>query len=388
MNAMAKKGMAILFSTAIIAGSITGCGKSSVSKNENGIFTNSKYQEEGMVNITGEEFHYSDETGLLSTSAGLGVELKNQDILDLINTGNLLITMTAGMGDEEYGFEFNYITNAANELLSSVPETASDEEMEPIMAQYDEHADEYQFLYAQIVRIPEDSNNQDAKLIKEKMEKNYKNVEELGIIGDDHYYFAYNTDYSSLTLEDEEKDSLKKMVDNVEILKNGICIFPAADDKEDTSENNVKSINNFNAKTLDGKEISDSVFADYDLTMINIWATYCGPCKAEMKDLAELYESLPEGTNMLSICTDGEDEADLAQQIMDKNNCQFPVLLPNDQLTDSLLNYITGVPTTYFVDSFGNVVGDPIVGSRSQEDYRKELEERMKSLGTAMEIQK
>ena len=44
---------------------------------------------------------------------------------------------------------------------------------------------------------------------------------------------------------------------------------------------------------LDGNEVDSSIFADYDLTMINIWATFCNPCLSEMPELAELSSTQP-----------------------------------------------------------------------------------------------
>ena len=109
--------------------------------------------------------------------------------------------------------------------------------------------------------------------------------------------------------------------------------------------------------------MSDAVFADYRLTMVNIWATFCSPCIEEMPELQELYGQLPEGVNMITICVDGESETELAQEIYDSIDGTFAVVLADKDLLKGFLTRISGVPTTVFVDSQGRVIGDFQLGA-------------------------
>jgi hypothetical protein len=104
-----------------------------------------------------------------------------------------------------------------------------------------------------------------------------------------------------------------------------------------------------------------------------------------MKDLAELHKSLPKNVNMTSICTDAADESELAQKIIDSNNGKFKVIIPDKKLTESLLKYVPCVPTTFFVDKVGNVIGDPVVGALSKEGYMKEIKNRLELEGNSNE---
>ena len=46
----------------------------------------------------------------------------------------------------------------------------------------------------------------------------------------------------------------------------------------------------FTTEDLDGNKITNELFADNKITMINIWGTFCGPCIREMPELAKLSE--------------------------------------------------------------------------------------------------
>ena len=50
----------------------------------------------------------------------------------------------------------------------------------------------------------------------------------------------------------------------------------------------VTVFENFTAQDLDGNPVDESIFQGYDVTMINLWGTFCGPCLQEMPDLGEL----------------------------------------------------------------------------------------------------
>lgn len=135
----------------------------------------------------------------------------------------------------------------------------------------------------------------------------------------------------------------------------------------------------FSTITLDGEEIDNTVFADAEITMVNIWGTFCGPCINEMPDLEKLYQELPEGCALLGLLTDvyGDQNLDAANQIVEKTGVTYVNIIPDETLYQFLSDNITGVPTTLYVDSEGNILGG-VVGARSMEKYLEILQTLVK----------
>lgn len=123
----------------------------------------------------------------------------------------------------------------------------------------------------------------------------------------------------------------------------------------------------FTATDLDGNTVTESIFAEKDLTVLNIWGTFCGPCIGEMPELGEWAEEMPDNVQMLGLIIDisGEDDTehrDLAVDITQKAGANFTNLIANADFSP-ILRDVVGVPTTLFIDGGGNIVGDPIVGA-------------------------
>lgn len=107
----------------------------------------------------------------------------------------------------------------------------------------------------------------------------------------------------------------------------------------------------FKLKDLEGKSVQ---LADYKgkIVLLNFWATWCGPCQAEMPSMQAFYEkNKASGIVMLAINI-GETE-DIVRNYMEENAFTFPVLLDEDQ--QIALDYsIEGIPTTYIVGKDGH----------------------------------
>ena len=159
-------------------------------------------------------------------------------------------------------------------------------------------------------------------------------------------------------LGEQDKKNLDALITNSEKFINASCVFPSSNEKS-----NMKD---FNAKTLDGGIFSQEDLKKYDLTMVNIWTTWCSSCVEEMSELQALYEKLPENMNMISICPNADTETELAKEILSKNGCKFPTLIPDEKLQESLIDYVDAYPTTVFIDSEGNIIGDAQIGAPSQ----------------------
>lgn len=134
----------------------------------------------------------------------------------------------------------------------------------------------------------------------------------------------------------------------------------------------------FTAKDLDGNTVTESIFSDKELTVVNIWGTFCTPCVEEMPALGEWAKELPNNVQVVGLITDisGDDDTkhrDLAVQITEKAGADFVQIIGNQDFS-SVLNWVTGVPTTLFVDKNGKIVGEPIVGA-DVEGYKKFVED-------------
>lgn len=138
----------------------------------------------------------------------------------------------------------------------------------------------------------------------------------------------------------------------------------------------------FTATDLDGSTVTESIFAEKDLTVLNIWGTFCGPCIGEMPELGEWAKEMPDNVQIVGLIIDinGEEDTehrDLAVDITQQAGVDFTNLIANADFAP-ILKDVIGVPTTLFIDGDGNIVGDPIVGANVDgyktfvEDYLNE----------------
>lgn len=143
----------------------------------------------------------------------------------------------------------------------------------------------------------------------------------------------------------------------------------------------LQSIQNLTFKTtdLDGNVVTQDIFKKATVTMLNIWATWCPPCKAELPDIGRLEKVYREkGCAVVAICSDVTDEDDSAledaKEIIKDSECDFVVLRKNASL-DAIYNNIQAYPTTLFFDKDGNIIGNVIIGGRSEEEFAKALDD-------------
>lgn len=139
------------------------------------------------------------------------------------------------------------------------------------------------------------------------------------------------------------------------------------------------SFSNFTAIDLNGKTVTEDIFKGKKLTMINIWATFCGPCIKEMPDLEILSkEYADKDFQIIGIVCDvsyvsGGYNDSLYQDalnIVQSTGVTYKNLLPSKSLDLIKLNEVFSVPETIFVDENGEIVGQNFVGSRSLESWK------------------
>jgi thiol-disulfide isomerase/thioredoxin len=117
-----------------------------------------------------------------------------------------------------------------------------------------------------------------------------------------------------------------------------------------------------------GKRVTFDEFRS-KLTVVNFWATWCGPCKRELPDLVELSKELaPQGVTFLGISTDaGSGAPDKVAEFIGTYGIPYTVLLSNEELEEAFGN-ITGLPTTILVGPDGAIL-KTIVGARSKAQF-------------------
>ena len=139
---------------------------------------------------------------------------------------------------------------------------------------------------------------------------------------------------------------------------------------------------------LDGNEVDSELFAEHQMTMINIWATFCNPCLSELPELAKEYAQTPGGVQIVGICTDVldqkgnqvEEQIDLAKQALRLTGADYQNLVPDKAFLNVLMESIPGVPTTFFVDSQGKLLGEAVVGARKKEAWQEIVDARLQLL--------
>ena len=109
----------------------------------------------------------------------------------------------------------------------------------------------------------------------------------------------------------------------------------------------------FSLAGLDGKPVT-LAGSKGKVILLNFWATWCGPCRAEIPDLVELQNKYKEHLQILGLVVDDDDQ-DAIKDFADKFGINYPVALAT---IDIRLQYggIPALPTSFVLDSEGRIV--------------------------------
>ena len=152
------------------------------------------------------------------------------------------------------------------------------------------------------------------------------------------------------------------------------------------------NIGTFKTKDINGNEYTEKLFSDYDLTMVNVFTTWCSPCVEELPYLQQLSEEMQNNKNskvqVIGIVLDSagkdgktdETVLDKAQTLQSEVQITYPLLIPDSQNMNGRLKEVQSVPETFFVDSRGNIVGETYSGSHTLNEWREIINEEMKNL--------
>lgn len=123
----------------------------------------------------------------------------------------------------------------------------------------------------------------------------------------------------------------------------------------------------FTVSLTDGTTATLSeLLKDKDLVVLNIFASWCGPCEREFPEMETVYQANSDRMVILSVSGDPADTMEIISAYKDSHSLSFPMGLAGDALE---FLTIPGFPTSIFVDRNGNVGFVKVGAFASQEDF-------------------
>ena len=209
---------------------------------------------------------------------------------------------------------------------------------------------------------------------------------EIGSSSDGKYKYYLSTNKDA-------DESLKKEVEKIDVTLTEMTPFQqlsAFDQPQETSNaGDSTNVGKFETKGVDGKDYTEKVFSDYDLTLVNVFTTWCSPCVNEIPELEKLYEEMKEkGVGVVGVVLDtvgddakqNEDTVKKAGVLQEKTKASYPFLIPDSTMMNGRLNGISAFPETFFVDKEGNIVGETYSGSHSLDEWKEIVEKELENV--------
>jgi thiol-disulfide isomerase/thioredoxin len=178
---------------------------------------------------------------------------------------------------------------------------------------------------------------------------------------------------------------MKKISLSILILVSFLIIFNAADDKKNNYDANKvkdlisklgggapkKTMKFFDGSLMDmnGKKVKLSDFSG-KVILLNLWATWCPPCRAEMPSIEKLHKEYSNKNFMIVAVSQGEN-LDTVKKFV-KGTYSFPIFVDiNNEISK---NYSSGsIPTTYIIDKEGYILAGFVGGREWDSKEVKEL---------------
>ena len=170
-----------------------------------------------------------------------------------------------------------------------------------------------------------------------------------------YLYMAYNPDFAGLVTPEyaDEYAALCGMKD--EIASAFTCYVPFNEYGE--MDNHVIRVT---GTDLDGNPVSlEELCSQHAVSLVNIWATWCGPCINELSGLQAIYtRNLDNDCGMIGLMIDQDIEE--ARELLSENGITYPIILVPKEF--SMAFPYSVVPTTFYADRNSAFLGTKFNG--------------------------
>jgi len=138
-----------------------------------------------------------------------------------------------------------------------------------------------------------------------------------------------------------------------------MCGRPACARAQQGAQPTIRFVRNpdaapdFKLTNLDGKPLT-LADARGKVILLNFWATWCGPCRAEIPDLIDLQNRYKDKLQILGLVVDDDDE-DVVKNFVEKFGINYPVAIAGDAVR---VQYggIAALPTSFVLDAEGRIM--------------------------------
>ena len=127
----------------------------------------------------------------------------------------------------------------------------------------------------------------------------------------------------------------------------------------------------FSLETIDGKTVQLSQF-NGKVVIVNFWATWCPPCRAEMPDMQTFYEKYHNQVEIVAVNVMVRDSREKVSQFIKDYRLTFPVVLDMDGHVMKQYD-IQPIPTSFIIDRQG-VIREKHIGPMSYEQMVQYVE--------------
>lgn len=169
-------------------------------------------------------------------------------------------------------------------------------------------------------------------------------------------------------------NSLKKLIPVVVVTAIAVFYITGFNRKSTVDLQDQTFNYSFSVKDMDGQVVPFDTYKG-KVVFLNLWATWCGPCRKEMPGIQKLYDKTKsEDVVFVMLSRDDDREEAKVKNYIKRNNFSFPVAMLSGNITSQL--NVPSIPTTFIINKEGKIVHH-IVGSTNYntEKYRKMLQE-------------
>ena len=117
------------------------------------------------------------------------------------------------------------------------------------------------------------------------------------------------------------------------------------------ADREVLNTYDWNLRAIETKAVEDFNMAKGKVTIVNLWATWCPPCIAEMPDLQDLYDEYGDRVNFYFVSSEKKEPI---QKFLNKNKYTIPVYQPLSVAPETIAS--RSIPATYLIDKSGKIV--------------------------------